>query len=92
MKNAAKTEEVAKTTTKAKVEKKPTSARKSKPAKPIDLAASGLQLVETKGDAKVTATVTEPAKPKAPRKAPNWKKNAESAPADVPLVMVETQK
>jgi len=31
-------------------------------------------------------------KPKAPRKAPNWKKNEETTKVDAPLVMVETQK
>jgi ribonuclease E len=50
-----------------------------------------LQLVETKGDAKPAKVAAEPAKPKAPRKAPNWKKDATAAPADAPLVMVETK-
>jgi ribonuclease E len=76
---------------KTKPEKKP-AARKAKPAKPVDLAASGLQLVETKGDAKPAPAIAEPAKPKTPRKAPNWKKDAESKKEDAPLVMVETQK
>ena len=89
---------VAETTPKVKAEKKPASAKPAKavkpakPAKSVDLAASGLQLVETKGDAKAVAPSAEPAKPKAPRKAPNWKKDAAAAPADAPLVMVETQK
>ncbi len=73
---------------KAKAEKKPAA---KKPAKPVDLAASGLQLVETKGDAKPAKVAAAPAKPKAPRKAPNWKKDATTAPADAPLVMVETK-
>jgi ribonuclease E len=64
----------------------------TKTAKPVDLAASGLQLVETKGDAKPAPVAAEPAKLKAPRKAPNWKKDAEAKTADAPLVMVETQK
>jgi len=76
---------------KAKAEKKPAS-RKPKPSKPVDLAASGLQLVETKNEAKVTISVEEPVKPKAPRKAPNWKKSAEAKTDGAPLVMVETQK
>ncbi|MES2501065.1 MAG: Rne/Rng family ribonuclease [Pseudomonadota bacterium] len=77
---------------------KPKAAKKParKPAKAADLGADlsqgGLQLVETKGDAKVAAPADEPAKPKAPRKAPNWKKTAESQSDEAPLVMVETQK
>ena len=84
-------DEPAEKVVKAKAEKKPAARKPAKAAKPIDLAASGLQLVETKGDMKV-ATPTEPAKPKGPRKAPNWKKDAESKSDDAPLVMVETQK
>ena len=82
----------------AKADKKPAapkavkSAKPTKASNPVDLATSGLQLVETKGNAKPASIATEPAKPKAPRKAPNWKKDAASAPADAPLVMVETQK
>ena len=85
-------------TPKAKADKKPVTPKTVKPskpantAKPADLAASGLQLVETKGNAKQASAVAEPAKPKTPRKAPNWKKDDTSAPADAPLVMVETQK
>ena len=84
-------DEPAEKVVKAKAEKKPAARKPAKAAKPIDLAASGLQLVETKGDMKV-ATPTEPSKPKGPRKAPNWKKDAESKSDDAPLVMVETQK
>ena len=82
----------------AKADKKPAapkavkSAKPAKASKPVDLATSGLQLVETKGNAKPASIAAEPAKPKAPRKAPNWKKDAASTPADAPLVMVETQK
>ena len=80
---------------KAKPEKEPAPARKApkptKAAKSVDLAANGLQLVETKGDAKPLPVTVEPAKPKAPRKAPNWKKDAEAKTADAPLVMVETK-
>lgn len=47
--------------------------------------------METKGDAKAAVTPVEPAKPRAPRKAPNWKKEAEST-EEAPMVMVETQK
>ncbi len=90
----AKTEAApkAETSAKNKPEKKPAAKKPAKPAKPVDLAASGLQLVETKGNAKPAAVAAEPAKPKAPRKAPNWKKDAAAASADAPLVMVETQK
>ena len=76
---------------KAKAEKKPAAKKPAKPAKPVDLAASGLQLVETKGDAKPAKVAAAPAKPKAPRKAPNWKKDVAAAPTDAPLVMVETK-
>ena len=80
---------------------KPKAAKKParKPTKAADLGADldadlsqgGLQLVETKNDVK-TAEQVEPAKPKAPRKAPNWQKSAESQTDEAPLVMVETQK
>ena len=74
----------------AKPKKAP--AKKPKAAKPVDLAASGLQLVETKNEAKPAKIKAEPAKPKAPRKAPNWKKTDDAAKADEPLVIVQTQK
>jgi ribonuclease E len=83
---------------KAKAEKKPAAAKPAKAtkpakvAKPVDLAASGLQLVETKSNAKPATVAAEPAKPKAPRKAPNWKKDAEAKNDDAPLVIVQTQK
>ena len=67
---------------------KPTT--KAKPA--IAIAPVGeMQMVETKAIAKPAATL-EPVKAKAPRKAPNWKKDAEAKKQDAPLVMVETQK
>jgi ribonuclease E len=72
---------------KAKAAKKPAA----KAAKPAAAATGDLQMVETKSAAKASALAAEPAKPRAPRKAPNWKKDA-TAPADAPLVMVETQK
>jgi ribonuclease E len=56
-----------------------------------DLADSGLQLVETNAEAKA-AVATPTAKPRAPRKAPNWKKNELVKTEEAPLVMVETQK
>ncbi len=60
-------------------------------AKPLDLAAAGLQLVETKADAPKVVPASEPAKSKAPRRAANWQKKAEAKTEDAPLVMVETQ-
>jgi len=88
------------TTVAAESEKpaKPKAAKKParKPAKTaesdVNTSDSGLQLVETKGDSKAIMPAAEPAKPKAPRKAPNWKKDAESKNDEAPLVMVETQK
>lgn len=56
------------------------------------LADSGLQLVETKGELKVTTPTETVTKPKAPRKTANWKKNQEAKSEEAPLVMVETQK
>ena len=63
---------------------------KAKAAAPVDLAASGLQLVETKVDA-AKAVVLEEAKPKAPRRAANWQKKANEEASAEPVVMVETQ-
>lgn len=81
-----------------KAEKKPRAPRRRKAeseSKPVDLAASGLQLVETKSDAKA-AVVAEPAatEPAAKtRRSAAWQqKAATDAPAAEPLVMVETQK
>lgn len=94
---AANTTAVPEKPAKAKAEKKPATRKPAKTAKatdskPLDLSASGLQLVETKGDVKITPPVAEEPKPRAARKAPNWKKDAESKNDDAPLVMVETQK
>ncbi len=87
---------VAESTEQAAIEKvaKPKAAKKPvrKPAKPLDLPASDLQLVETKSGANVAAPASESEKPKAPRKAANWKKTSESNTDEAPLVMVETQK
>ncbi len=73
---------------------KPKATRKPKAAKPVDLAESGLQLVETKNKpAAKTAKPKSTAKLKTARKAPNWKKSETGAGSDEPpLVMVETQK
>jgi ribonuclease E len=89
-KATAKTESAPKAdkAVKAKAAKKP--APKPSKVKPTE-ATGDLQMVETKGDVKPAPIAAEPAKPKAPRKAPNWKKDAAAAPADAPLVMVETK-
>jgi len=77
----------------AKADKKrPARPRKTKAeAKPVDLAASGLQLVETKADAPKAAVTAEAEKPRAPRKQASWQKKAEGESTAEPLVMVETQ-
>lgn len=75
-----------------KLETAKTKVAKPKAApKSLDLAESGLQLVETKADAPKIELVAEAAKPKAPRRAANWQKKAEATEAEAPLVMVETQ-
>jgi ribonuclease E len=75
-----------------KLETAKTKAAKPKAApKSLDLAESGLQLVETKADAPKIELVAEAARPKAPRRAANWQKKAEATEAEAPLVMVETQ-
>lgn len=97
---ATAVETVATANTSAQAEA-PAKAEKKKPArKPAkakadlgaNLADSGLQLVETKGELKVEVPAAAPAKAKAPRKAANWKKNQEASAEEAPLVMVETQK
>ena len=96
---SAPVEAVAEAVAQSKAEKqpKPKVAKKpaAKTAKPVKAAAQNtgdLQMVETKSVTKVDAPAQDIAKPKAPRKAPNWKKDAEAKTADAPLVMVETQK
>jgi ribonuclease E len=77
---------------KAPAEKKARPARKPPAkAKPVDLAASGLQLVETKAETKA-AVVVEAEAPKKPRKTAAWQKKADEAAKDEPLVIVQTQK
>jgi ribonuclease E len=86
----AKTDVVAKAEKPAKAK---ATAKKSaaKPVKTKPIAPAGeMQMVETK-TAVITSSTSEPAKAKAPRKAPNWKKDAETKGTDAPLVMVETQ-
>jgi ribonuclease E len=77
----------------AKADKKrPARPRKAKAeTKPVDLAASGLQLVETKADAPKASTPVEAKEPRAPRKAATWQKQAKADATAEPLVMVETQ-
>jgi ribonuclease E len=83
------TEETAKQEEPAK--KRPVKARKAKTeSTPVDLAALGLQLVETSAKAPAMQEVEAP-KARGPRKAASWqKKAADEAPSE-PLVMVETQ-
>lgn len=81
------TEEVAKAD-----KKRPARPRKAKPeSKPVDLAAAGLQLVETKADTAKVAVAAEEEKPRKPRKAASWQKQGDADTTAEPLVMVETQ-
>lgn len=77
---------------KAKATKAAKKPAAKKPAKPAATPVGELQMVETKSAATPATTATEPVKAKAPRKAPNWKKDAGENKEDAPLVMVETQK
>jgi ribonuclease E len=79
----------------AKAEKKPRAPRRRKPeaaAKPVDLAASGLQLVETKAEIAKAVATAEPEVPSKPRKQAAWQKKASENAKDEPLVIVQTQK
>ena len=72
--------------------KRPARARKPKAeAKPVDLAEVGLQLVETKADAPKATVPAEEEKPRKPRRAATWQKQAKEDTTAEPLVMVETQ-
>jgi ribonuclease E len=72
--------------------KRPARGRKPKSeAKPVDLAAAGLQLVETKANATIVSAPVETEKPKKPRRAASWQKQAAADVSAEPLVMVETQ-
>jgi ribonuclease E len=80
---------------KAKAVKKP--AAKPAKAKAVAAPAGEMQMVETKAvnssaAAKAAPVAAEAAKPKVPRKAPNWKKDAAAKSDDAPLVIVQTQK
>ena len=77
-----------------KAAKKPRAPRRRKPAEsqPVDLSASGLELVETKPSAATAEPEAAPEAPK-PRRAAAWQqKAADQQPESEPLVMVETQK
>ncbi|MBM3350992.1 MAG: Rne/Rng family ribonuclease [Betaproteobacteria bacterium] len=78
---------------KAKAEKKrPARARKPKAeAQPVDLSASGLELVETKADTTQATAPVEQEKPRAPRRNAAWQKQAKQEAEGEPLVMIETQ-
>ncbi|MDP3088943.1 MAG: Rne/Rng family ribonuclease [Methylotenera sp.] len=72
--------------------KRPARPRKSKTqSKPVDLAAVGLQLVETKADTSNAIVPNELEKPRSPRKVASWQKNAQDEVNAEPMVMVETQ-
>lgn len=80
---------------KEKAEKKPRPTRRPRKAeaeKPVDLAAIGLQLVETKAEKAKAETPAESEPAKKPRKPAAWqqKKTAEAAKEE-PLVIVQTQ-
>jgi ribonuclease E len=81
-----------------KPEKKPRAPRHRKPegeAKPIviaDIAASGLELVETKSKSETVAVTSEAETPRAPRKPAAWQQKAAEKAKEEPLVMIETQK
>jgi ribonuclease E len=72
--------------------KKARPQRKAKKEKPVNLADSGLQLVETKSSPKKEPAAPEQVKAREPRKTASWKKDVEADNAEAPLVMVETQK
>jgi len=81
-----------------KPEKKPRAPRHRKPegeTKPIviaDIAASGLELVETKSKSETVAVTLEAETPRAPRKPAAWQQKAAEKAKEEPLVMIETQK
>ena len=66
-------------------------ARPRKTAAKVDLAATGLQLVETKADSPQAAPVVAETKPRAARKAAAWQKEAKKDAVNEPMVMVETK-
>ncbi len=71
--------------------KRPARPRKAKAEpKKVDLADSGLQLVETKADAAKVVAPVEVEK-RSPRKPASWQKEKKEDASSEPLVMVETQ-
>ena len=81
----------AKKTRSARPARKTKNGTKPTENKPVDLSASGLQLVETKEES-LKEVVTAAPKVKGPRKTADWQKNQEASVETTPLVMVETQK
>ncbi len=78
--------------TNATDKKRPARQRKAKAEnKSADLAAVGLQLVETKADTPKVAAPLAETKPSTPRKQAAWQKKTSAEAAVEPLVMVETQ-
>ena len=81
-----------------KPEKKPRAPRHRKPegeAKPIviaDIAASGLELVETKSKGEAVAVTPEAETPRPPRRPAAWQQKTAEKAKEEPLVMIETQK
>jgi len=56
------------------------------------LAASGLQLVETKGEVTKVEKTPEPARAAKPRKPAAWQQKKDQQSQEEPLVIVQTQK
>ena len=80
--------------TSEKTEKKPRAPRRRKVVeeKPVDLTASGLQLVETKGEAVKAEAAPATAATRKPRKPAAWQQKGAEQPQEEPLVIVQTQK
>jgi len=90
----AETVETSDTPAAKSTHKRPAPARPRKAkaeSKPVNLAASGLQLVETKADAPKFEVSIEATKPKATRKVAAWQKKVTDETGAEPMVMVETQ-
>jgi ribonuclease E len=93
--NVIATDQVEIPSAEEKSDKKPRNPRRRKPAqsKPVDLAASGLQLVETKADTiQVSPTPEAEVVTKKPRKSAAWQQKTNENSQDEPLVIVQTQK
>jgi ribonuclease E len=75
-----------------KAEKKAKTPRKpAAKTKPVDLAESGLELVETKAS-KTPSNVVAEEKPKKPRKPAAWQKKTADNSVEEPIVIIQTQK